>query len=310
MFKNKSILLLLSFIFLIFNTNLNGLENKILVKIENQIITSLDVNNEYRYLIALNPSIKNLKKDDILKLSKKSIIQEKIKKIEIEKNFKNPKISQGFIDQILRNIYLSIGFNNLNDFKKYLIDNKINFENVKNKLKIEAMWNELILIKFSSKVKIDEEKLRKRIIDNSTFLKSYLLSEISFEVSNLQELNKKYQEIIKEINSKDFTFAALKYSMSPTSNLGGKLDWINENSLNENIREVIKNLEINDITKPINVPGGFLILQINDIKNTKIKINIEEQFKKLENYEKNNQLNQYSKIYLNKIKKDLEISEL
>ena len=310
MFKNKSILLLLSFIFLIFNTNLNGLENKILVKIENQIITSLDVNNEYRYLIALNPSIKNSKKDDILKLSKKSIIQEKIKKIEIEKNFKNPKISQGFIDQILRNIYLSIGFNNLNDFKKYLIDNKINFENVKNKLKIEAMWNELILIKFSSKVKIDEEKLRKRIIDNSTFLKSYLLSEISFEVSNLQELNKKYQEIIKEINSKDFTFAALKYSMSPTSNLGGKLDWINENSLNENIREVIKNLEINDITKPINVPGGFLILQINDIKNTKIKINIEEQFKKLENYEKNNQLNQYSKIYLNKIKKDLEISEL
>jgi len=261
-------------------------------------------------LIALNPSIKNSKKDDILKLAKKSIIQEKIKKIEIEKNFKNPKISQGFIDQILRNSYLSIGFNNLNDFKKYLIDNKINFENVKNKLKIEAMWNELILIKFSSKVKIDEEKLRKRIIDNSTFLKSYLLSEISFEVSNLQELNKKYQEIIKEINSKDFTFAALKYSMSPTSNLGGKLDWINENSLNENIREVIKNLEINDITKPINVPGGFLILQINDIKNTKIKINIEEQFKKLENYERNNQLNQYSKIYFNKVKKDLEISEL
>jgi len=310
MFKNKSILLLLSFIFLIFNTNLNGLENKILVKIENQIITSLDVNNEYRYLIALNPSIKNSKKDDILKLAKKSIIQEKIKKIEIEKNFKNPKISQGFIDQILRNIYLSIGFNNLNDFRNYLIDNKINFENVKNKLKIEAMWNELILIKFSSKVKIDEEKLRKRIIDNSTFLKSYLLSEISFEVSNLQELNKKYQEIIKEINSKDFTFAALKYSMSPTSNLGGKLDWINENSLNENIREKIKNLEINDITKPINVPGGFLILQINDIKNTKIKINIEEQFKKLENYERNNQLNQYSKIYFNKVKKDLEISEL
>ena len=310
MFKNKSILLLLSFIFLIFNTNLNGLENKILVKIENQIITSLDVNNEYRYLIALNPSIKNSKKDDILKLAKKSIIQEKIKKIEIEKNFKNPKISQGFIDQILRNVYLSIGFNNLNDFRNYLIDNKINFENVKNKLKIEAMWNELILIKFSSKVKIDEEKLRKRIIDNSTFLKSYLLSEISFEVSNLQELNKKYQEIIKEINSKDFTFAALKYSMSPTSNLGGKLDWINENSLNENIREKIKNLEINDITKPINVPGGFLILQINDIKNTKIKINIEEQFKKLENYERNNQLNQYSKIYFNKVKKDLEISEL
>ena len=53
-----------------------------------------------------------------------------------------------------------------------------------------------------------------------------------------------------------------------------------------------------------------MILQINDIKNTKIEINFEKEFKKLENYEKNNQLNQYSKIYFNKVKKGLEISEL
>ena len=88
------------------------------------------------------------------------------------------------------------------------------------------------------------------------------------------------------------------------------MDWINENSLNKNIKIAINNLKINDFTKPINVPGGFLILQINDIKNTKIEIDVEKEFKKLENYEKNNQLNQYSKIYFNKVKKDLEISEL
>jgi peptidyl-prolyl cis-trans isomerase SurA len=310
MSKNKIILLLLSSIFLIFNTNSNGLENKILVKIENQIITSLDVNNEYRYLVALNPSIKNLNKENILTLSKRSIIQETIKKIEIDKNFNNTKIPKGFIDQILRNVYSNIGFDNLSDFKMYLINNKVNFENVKNKLEIEALWNELILIKFSSKVKIDEKEIRKRINDNKAFLKSYLLSEISFEVSNLRELDKKFEEITKEIKSKGFNFAALKYSISPTSNFGGKLDWINENSLNKNIREAIKNLEINDLTKPINVPGGFLILQVNDIKNTEIEFDIEEEFKKLVNFEKNNQLNQYSKIYFNKVKKDLEISEL
>ena len=88
------------------------------------------------------------------------------------------------------------------------------------------------------------------------------------------------------------------------------MDWINENSLNKNIRTVINDLKINDFTKPINVPGGFLILKINDIKNTKIEVDVEKEFKKLKNYEKNNQLNQYSKIYFNKIKKDLEISEL
>jgi peptidyl-prolyl cis-trans isomerase SurA len=281
-----------------------------LVKIENQIITSIDVNNEYKYLVALNPSLKNSKKDDILKLSKRSILQEKIKKIEIEKNFNNPQIPQEFLEQILKNIYSKIGFTNLDDFKEYLISNNIDFENVRNKLEIEALWNELILIKFSSKLKVNEKELRERIKDNDKYLKSYLLSEISFEVSNLKELDKKFLEISEIINDKGFDYAALRYSVSPSSNLGGKLDWINENSLNKNIIEAIKNLNINDFTKPINIPGGFLILQVNDVKNTKIELDIDKELKKLENYEKNNQLNQYSKIYFNKVKKDLEISEL
>ena len=307
---NSKILIYSILIFFSYNNIVFGLENKILVKIENQIVTSLDLNNEYKYLISLNPNIKNLAQEEIIKFSKKSIIQEKIKKIEIEKNFKNIKLPQEFLEQILKNVYSRIGLSSLEDFKKYLIKNNIDYENVKNKLEIEAFWNELILIKFSSKIKINEKELWDRIKNNNKFLKSYLLSEISFEVSNLKELDNKYQEITNAINNKGFNFAALKYSVSPTSNFGGKLDWINENSLNKSIRSAINSLEINDFTKPINVAGGFLILQINDIKNTKIEIDIEKEFKKLENYEKNNQLNQYSKIYFNKVKKDLEISEL
>ena len=310
MFKNSRFLIFLVFIFFIFNTNSNSLENKILVKIENQIITSLDVNNEYKYLVALNPSLKNSNKEDVIKLSKRSILQEKIKKIEIDKNFNNPKITQKFLEQILQNIYSKIGLDSLNDFKEYLIKNNIDFENVKNKLEIETLWNELIFIKFSSKVKINENNLRKKINNNSKYLKSYLLSEISFEVSNLKNLEDKFIEISNVIKNKGFDFAALKYSVSPTSSLGGKLDWINENSLNKNIKLAISNLEINDFTKPITVPGGFLILQVNNIKNTKIEIDVEKELNKLKNYEKNNQLNQYSNIYFNKVKKDLEISEL
>ena len=281
-----------------------------MIKIENQIITSIDINNEFNNLIALNPGMKNISSKDMIKFSKKSIIQEKIKQIEIEKNFDNPIISQKFLEQILQRVYSRIGLSSLSDFKKYLINNDIDFENVKNKLEIEALWNELILIKFSSKVKINEKELKERIRNNNEYLKSYLLSEIFFEVSNTNELDNKFQEISKVINEKGFDFAALKYSQSQTSNVGGKLDWININSLNKNIRAAINNLEINDFTKPINVPGGFLILQINDIKNNKIEINFDREFQKLENYEKNNQLNQYSKIYFNKIKKNLEISEL
>jgi len=306
----KNILIIFSLILLIFNTNSNSLENTIVIKIEDQIITSLDVNDEYKYLIALNPGLKNSSKEDLIKLSKRSILQEKIKKIEIDKNFKNPEIPQKFLEQILKNVYSRIGLSSLDDFKKYLINKDISFENVKNKLEVEALWNELILIKFSSKVKINKKQLKERIENNNKFLKSYLLSEIFFEVSNLKELDTKFQEISKVIKNKGFDFAALKYSESPSSNLGGKLDWISENSLNQNIRAALNNIEINNFTNPINVPSGFLILQINDIKNRKIEIDVEKELKKLENYEKNNQLNQYSKIYMNKIKKDIEINEL
>jgi len=309
MLKKKKLIYLLSF-FLIFSTSSKCLENKIITKVENQIITSLDLNNEYKYLVALNPNIKNLKKEDIIKFAKKSILQEKIKKIEIERNFNNPKIPKEFLDKILRNVYSRIGLNSLDDFKKYLIYNNIDFENVKKKLEIEALWNELILIKFSSKIRINNEELRKRIKDNNKFSKSYLLSEIYFEISNLNELDNKFKEISNAINDKGFDFAALKYSISTTSNFGGKLDWINENSLNKNIRTAIDNLEVNGYTKPINVQGGFLILKINDMKNIKIEIDTEKELAKLVNFEKNNQLNQYSKIYFNKVKKDLEISEL
>ena len=310
MFKIKIYIFPLIFFFIL-NSNSLSLENKILIKIENEIITSLDVEDEYKYLIALNPNIKRSNEDEIIQLSKRSIIQERIKKIEIDKNFNNPKIPQEILKQILKNVYSKLGLENLDDFKLYLEANDVNFKDVKDKLQIEALWNELILIKFSSKININEENLKNKILkDNNKLLKSYLMSEIVFEVLNLNNLDRKFSEITKTIKNKGFDFAALKYSISPTASIGGKLDWINENSLNMNIKESLKDLKINEFTKPIIVPGGFLILQVNDIKNTKIEIDVEKELKKLVNFEKNKQLNQYSKIYFNKVKKNLEINEL
>ena len=296
-------------IFLFSCSNSLSFENKIILKIENQIITSLDVNNEYKYLIALNPSLKDSKKKDVIKFSERSIINEKIKKIEIDKNFDNPKIPKSILENILKNVYSKIGLTSLDEFKRYLTINNINYEDIKNKLIIEALWNELIIIKFSSKIKINENDLRKRINSNK-IIKSFLLSEIFFEITDSSNLDDKFKEIKNVINDKGFEFAALKYSISSTSNLGGKLDWINENSLNKNIITPLNNLRINEFTKPITLPGGFLILKINDIQTDKVEIDTNKELIKLKNYEKNNQLNQYSKIYFNKIKKSLEISEL
>ena len=288
-----------------------SLENKILFKVNNDIITSIDIEEEYKYLIALNDNLKKLSQNEIIEIAKKSIIKEKIKIIEINKNFKNPKIPDEILETILENFYRRLNIDNLDDFKKYLISKNVEYQDVKNKIEIESLWNELIIAKFSSKIQINENEIRNNLIKNQEkFSKSYLLSEIFFEISNSNQLNKKYQEIIEIIQKKGFENAAASISTSSTANQGGKIGWIDEDALNENLKKILSELNDNEITGPLTMPGGFMILKINEIKKKAKKQNIENELKRIINFKKNDQLNQFSKIYFNKVKKNIKIHEI
>ena len=288
-----------------------SLENKILFKVNNDIITSIDIEEEYKYLIALNDNLKKLSQNEIIEIAKKSIIKEKIKIIEINKNFKNPKIPDEILETILENFYRRLNIDNLDDFKKYLISKNVKYQDVKNKIEIESLWNELIIAKFSSKIQINENEIRNNLIKNQEkFSKSYLLSEIFFEISNSSQLNKKYQEIIEIIQKKGFENAAASISTSNTANQGGKIGWIDEDALNENLKKILSELNVNEITEPLTMPGGFMILKINEIKKKEKKQNIENELKRIINFKKNDQLNQFSKIYFNKVKINIKIHEI
>ena len=309
-FKNY-LFIISTLLILILSTSSKSIENKIIFKINNQIITSLDLENEVNYLLALNPNLNNLSKQEIIRISKKSVIQEKIKSTEILKNFENPKLPLELLEKLVKNIYFKIGIANLDEFKIYLNSKNVSYENVIKKLEIEALWNELIFSKFSNKLNIDEEKIMNDLkMNNNQKIRSYLMSEIFFEVKKGEKLNKKFDEISRSINKIGFDNTALKYSISETASVGGKLEWIKENSLNKKIIDFIKSKKLNEYTDPIAVPGGFLILQINEIKFTEVKKNLELEFKNSLRTMKNNQLNQFSKMYLNKIKKDIEINEI
>ena len=299
-------------ILIIFHTsNSIALENRILFKINNEIITSYDLENEINYLSVLNPNFKKVNQNEKIRFSKKSIVQEKIKKIEILKNFKNPKLPDEYLKKLLGNIYTKLGINNLNDFKTYLESNNIDYNFALTKIETEALWNELIFLKFSKKVKIDENRLLKSIKENpDNISKSYLMSEILFEIKENENIQKKYQQIKEFILNNSFENAALKFSISETAKSGGELNWINENSLNIKIKKLLSKIQKNEFTNPITLPGGFLILKINDIKVTKIEKNINQELKKLITETKNNQLNQFSLMYFNRIKEDLEINEI
>jgi peptidyl-prolyl cis-trans isomerase SurA len=291
-------------------SNVKAIESKIIHSIGSEIITNIDIKKEFRYLIALNNSLKELDKEKILNISNESIIREKIKKIEIAKNFKEIKLNKDYSDLLLKNIYSRINLKSINEFEVYLKDYDLKIQDIKVKITINALWNELILQKYSSKITIDETEIQKQILKNSkTQSKEYQLSEIIFEVANKDEIERKYNEVVKSIDEIGFKNSAASYSFSESSKIGGDIGWINENSLNNNIKKNINNLQIGQITKPIILSNGILILKLINTKNSKTTIDIKNELKKAINYERNRQLNQYSKIYYNKIKKNLNFND-
>ena len=297
------------FLILLFFLTLNqaqSIETKIIHNIQNEIITNIDIKNEFKYLIALNNSLKELDKEKILSISNESIIREKIKKIEILKNFKEIKINEDYSSILIKNIYSRINLKSLNEFEQYLKDYGLTINDIKTKTTIDALWNELIMQKYGSKININKNKIEEEILKNSKIqTKEYQLSEIIFEVINKEEIDKKYNEVVKSIDKEGFKNSAAIYSFSESAKIGGDIGWINENSLNDNIKKNIKDLKNGQITKPIILSNGILILKLEDTKTSETTINVKDELKKAINYERNRQLNQYSKIYYNKIKKNL-----
>ena len=287
-----------------------SLENKIEVKVNNEIITSLDINKEIAYLKKFNPSLNNLEKNKIYMIGKNSLIREKIKKNELLKHINEIKLPQKEIDKIKKNMYINLGLSNENEFKDYLMNSGIKIKTVENKLSIEALWNELIYAKFSQNLKIDKIKLKekaKKIVNKK--IKKYLLSEIVFRISDKTKLNEKTDIINNSILNNGFENTALFYSVADSSGTGGKLGWIEENALPETLKKILFNLEKDQHTNPIFTSSGYLIIKINDIKYQKQNTNVDKIFNDLIEFNTNQQLNQYSNNYFKKISKDIEINE-
>ena len=300
------------FYFIISIINAQSIENRILYKINSEIITTIDVFNEIRYLKALNPQTKSLKDRDLLEIAKNSIIKEKVKKLEVLKYYQKIQIEEDYLNEVIKSSYNKININSYEELVNHLKKFNVSAENIKEKISIEILWNQLIFKQFSSKISIDKEKIKSEIENNNLKqeVRSFQLSEILYNVNNNSEFKSKTKEIISSIDEIGFENTALKFSISETSNLGGELGWVKENSINKNILSFINDLNVNDYTKPILTPSGFLILIINDIKIEKMKVNIEDEIQKIIVLKTNEQLNQFSNIYYNKIKKNIIIDAI
>lgn len=304
---NLKILFLVILIFLPIG-HLYASEVKIITKINNEIITNIDIEKEYQYLIALNKSMQDVEKEKIINYAKQSIIKEKVKKIELQKfyilNQKNE-----MIDIMIEGIYQNLDFNSTNEFKDYLKNRNLNFDEIYKKIEIETLWNQMIYEKYNNKVIINKESLKKEILKNPKEVESYYLYELVYDYKNKDEVIKKYKQIVDSINLIGFKETVLKFSISQSKTNFGLLGWINKNALSDKIQKEITKLSKGEITKPIIIPSGILLLKLEDKKIENLDINIDMALKEIIKFETNNQLNNYSLIHFNKVKSKLFINE-
>jgi len=298
------------FIILFYTINAYALENKILVKVNNTIITSVDIFKETQYLIAINKDIKKLSKNKIFDIAKNSLIRKTIKQNEIAKYNNNKNLDEKFTNQLIKTNAIKLGFNSIDDFQKHLMSYGLDLKDLKDRLSTTVLWNNLIVKKYSNKLRIDKKKIRDEILLSDKKLKSYLISEIVVDLPSGANIEEQYKIIDNEILKTGFDNAALSYSISDTSSSGGNLGWIKETALNKSIKNKISNLEIGQHTKPIIISGGFLVLKVKDIKEINQQLDIEKELQKRIIENQNQQLNQFSLMYYNRIKKDVKINEL
>ncbi len=279
------------------------------VYVDDKIITNIDIKKESEYLKILNPNLEQLEVIKIREIAKKSLINEIIKKEEIIK-FLDLKKNNPLENEMLENLYNKLNVDQ-NSFKNILINNKsYTLDEVKEKLKVEIFWNDLIYLRYKNQIKIDKNSLSNKIASlSNNEVKEYSLLEIIFEKNKDENFDVLISKIKNSISEIGFNNTANIYSISDSSKFGGKIGWIEETSLSKKITDELNNLKIGEYTNIIQIGNNFLILMIDDIKIKKLSINKEDELKKMIKFETTKQLTQFSKIFFNKSKINYRINE-
>ena len=307
--NKKTIILVLIFI-LLNNFSYSKIDLQIIMKINDQVVTSYDLEKQSNYLLALNPKLKEINNNEVLELAKRSLIKEMIRKIEILK-YKELNLQNAQINNVLNKIIQNLNYSDQSQFENYLSDFKISINDLKEKIEIENEWKNLIYSKYSKNIKIDRDNLIKEIekMSKEKFSLEYNLSEIVFTKKQNISLEEFSNEILESIKINGFENTANLYSLSDSSKVGGKIGWVKKNNLSLEINRELENLKINSYSDPIKIDNNYLILKINEIKEVAVKIDKQKELDNMIMVETSKQLDKFSNIFYNKIKLNSTISE-
>ena len=296
--------------FLLTSLSLSSINFQIILKIDNQVVTTYDLEQERNYLLALNPRLNEVDEKTLLDIAKKSITKEVIRKNEILK-YKQLNLQNSQINTVLEKMINDLNFSSLQQFQNYLMSYNISIDEIRGKIEIENEWKNLIYAKYSKSINIDKESLQSRIdnMDEKEFLIEYNLSEIIFSKQNNNNLKEVEEKIFASINEIGFENTANLYSISDSAKVGGKIGWIRKDNLSAEVVEKLKNLKQNTNSPVIEIGNNYLILKINEIKKIPVQIDKKRELEKMIMLETSKQLDKFSNIFYNKIKLNSKISE-
>ena len=262
--KIKTILYLLIFFFGSLHYTHSNINDKILAKIGNEIITNYDLINEVNTILAL--SNKTANKDELNSLQSIAFASLKkilIKKIEIEK-YKVTKYSKSDVNNYILGLEKKLGIQNISledHFDKYGANYDIFLEGVI----INFKWNSLIYSLYQKQLDVDKELIKSELNRQMNIkgeINEFNLSEIVLE--NWDE--KKLDMILASIKEKGFESVAAEYSSSVSSTQGGSIGWVSSESISKNYLKEILKLKKLEISKPIKMNNNIVIIKLNDKK--------------------------------------------
>ena len=297
----KLVLNLIFFILISFKFNiLFAIENRIIAKVNNEIITSYDLKQTILTTLVLanqqiNQNIVDQSKSAALKALINSILKKK------EANKYNIKLSEIEITEQLKNI----SGGDIIKFKNKFKSNNLDFSLYEDKLKTELMWRKLIFSIYQEKVKINEEEIQSELSKAKKNKKTeeYRISEILVSFSSENEKLNIINKINNQITKFGFEETALKFSESTSAIDQGDLGWVNINGLTKKISTIIIKMKINEISEPILIANSILFIKLKDKKISNILENESDKLKKqIINSKKNELFNLYSTSHLSKIR--------
>jgi len=286
------------------------ISNKIVLTVGNLPVTLYDLKQEVKLLSILNPGkLEDQSVEDLQSLAIESLTIKKIKERETKKEQLDNTENEEFVEYEISRVLKSLSMDK-QALEKVLAENQLEIGDLKNHILIEIKWNRLVYAIYQNKIKIDEESVNRKVEEYSMKENSYdeyLLSEIIVPVSDSQNPNEVYQKIKGRLLSEKFENVAREISISQTRDAGGKVGWVNEKTMAEIVIKKIKDLNVGEMTSPILIPEGIMIIKLNNKRKIKNEIDKDKLKRQIILNERDKMLTVYSKMHLNKLKSNAMI---